>query len=72
MGNECNFNKFKEPLKSSLIEAYNIMINPKFDKSDRWYVASNVYYDIKDAYKFKEISLDDFSNLKEYFWGLVE
>ena len=65
-----NPDDFEYELKDDIKLAYDV-IEGVVTNRDINGVVANIMFDLKDAYSFHEIDLDTYSEMKEYFWGLV-
>ena len=64
-----NPDDFASPLREDLLRAYEL-IEHKHHAESRSAVI-DIFFDVKEAVKFKEIEPDDGKAMQNYFWGLV-
>ena len=65
-----NPNDFDEPLRDSMTRVYSLLEN-KGDELEIHYAITDVYFDVKEAVKFKEINPVLGEDIQHYFEGMT-
>ena len=66
-----NPDDYEPSLRENMIKTYEFFENGGKDVEQIRGTVINLYFDIKEAIKFREISPEAGKDMQEYFWGML-